>query len=1472
MSLPITAVRQCFALLILVILLALTATASAAIQCYDCHGVKASNDYRPLDAPYRNITSGGFPGNHRTHMPGPASPASCEPCHPGSSGYVTGHTDGVIKLSSDINNSPSTALYKNATSAFPQTSTPAFGTCSNVNCHFERKTPDWGSTPLTVPAGCGQCHGSPPLGGDTGAAGSHQTHDRYYPGATGCGQCHADHAGKQNPFAHATSAGRRQLIVSLHGPKGTPGGQYAGPLNDYLPKSQSNSFGRCTGTYCHSNGTSIATGAVLGNISTPVWGTGGLSCSGCHSYPPSYENLAPKANAHPRHNSFGLSCSRCHAGTTGDGTTITGPATHANASYDVASPAGETLSYSAAGSTCTNTYCHSSAQGITDPTQPALYAVANWNLKKTNVNGSGSGFTDGPTYWPRCDNCHNAGYHRYGMSPPMESGSHRKHLQYEVGRACNMCHYRSYYPDNSVCDQCHIQFWDHENSSARGSEHVNGMIDVVIHPNFPAPGAGGVYTGDAVPGTPYGSCNSLYCHSQGTKSTAPFPPANVASVAWGGPPLPNDCTGCHNGDGETASPMATGSHGRHLGYSCNRCHGKTVTTNRSAIPTTDAGPNLYLLPQQDTFTRHANGLVDVAFANHSVAIGGRYAGLSSPLTKAPGSLPGRCFNVYCHSTGTSVATGTIFGNISTPVWGTSRTFACDSCHGNPPAYPDTSPKANGHGNHTAYNCGVCHYGTTTDGSTITNQALHRNHAYDLSAAPGYSFTYASATASGSSCSSVSCHTPGSAIRAWSATNSYTITTTPTTNGTITASPSTVVYGGDSVCTIQPEAGYSVVDVSVDGKSVGAVTSYTFANVITNHTISATFKINTYTITALPMSNGTITVTPQTVDYGGNADCSIAPAAGYVLTDVLVDGQSVGPVTSYRFTNVTANHTISATTKRVYTISTYPADVVVCTPAVVDPGADSVCTITPRPGTLVGDVLVDYVSVGARNSYTFTNVTANHDIQASLKTAYTVTIAPDLTNGSITCSPTWVATGQSSVCSITPDPGYAPVDVTVDGKSVGPVDTYKFAALYQNHTISATFGPGNTIEIIPFANGSITCYPSTSVAIGGTTLCTAIADQGYSIASMTIDGTPVPDINKYTFSNVVAPHNITATAAAGIIPQLSSQNSHTLELQSDGTLWTFGANYNGELGNGTKTSSENPAQIGNGTNWAAVAAGKIHSVAVKRDGTLWAWGENSLGQVGDGSGVTQTSPVQIGTAEWAAVAAGTYHSVAIKRDGTLWAWGYNSGYQLGDGTKLMRTTPVKIGNDADWAAVAAGDTHSVALKKDGSLWAWGYNYYYQVGDGTMVAKTTPIRIGTESNWAAVAAADSQTLALKKDGTLWAWGRNYKGQLGDGTTIDRHVPVKIGSDTDWRAISTGTGIFGAVSMALKSDGSLWAWGADTYGVVGTDTTYTASPTKIGSDTDWAAVGAGTPFTALKNSGVIWVWGNPQTYYDRFGAKLP
>lgn len=318
-------------------------------------------------------------------------------------------------------------------------------------------------------------------------------------------------------------------------------------------------------------------------------------------------------------------------------------------------------------------------------------------------------------------------------------------------------------------------------------------------------------------------------------------------------------------------------------------------------------------------------------------------------------------------------------------------------------------------------------------------------------------------------------------------------------------------------------------------------------------------------------------------------------------------------------------------------------------------------------------------------------------------------------------------------------------------------------------------------------------------------------------------------------------------------------SHTVAIRNDGTLWTWGNNDQGQLGNSTPAAINIPTKMGTANNWKTVAAGWGHTVALKTDGTLWAWGYGGLGQLGNSSYNTNFNPPQqIGTAnDWQTIAAGDGHTIALKNDGTLWAWGNNFSGQLGNGTSFDRNTPTKIGSDSNWLSIATGMHFTIALKKDGTLWAWGKNAYGTLGDGTTINNRIPKQIGTDTNWKTIAAGNDHTIAIKKDGSLWIWGKNTYGALGDNTTIDKIVPTQIGTDKDWRSAEGGLDY----TVAIKTDGTLWAWGYNANGVFGNGSKINSlTPVQIGTEKNWQMVNGSSVHTvAVKIDESLWSWGN-------------
>jgi alpha-tubulin suppressor-like RCC1 family protein len=370
--------------------------------------------------------------------------------------------------------------------------------------------------------------------------------------------------------------------------------------------------------------------------------------------------------------------------------------------------------------------------------------------------------------------------------------------------------------------------------------------------------------------------------------------------------------------------------------------------------------------------------------------------------------------------------------------------------------------------------------------------------------------------------------------------------------------------------------------------------------------------------------------------------------------------------------------------------------------------------------------------------------------------------------------------------------------------------------------------------------------------------------------------------------------------------LSGSGQHSLAIAADQPFgYAWGANQAGQVGTDTAgknqsypflwspgglAASATPLAAANA--WVQVASGDWHSVALRADGTVWTWGQNGHGQLGDGTTTDRPTPAQVsGLSEVIAVAAGKYHSLAVTREGRVWAWGHNAHRQLGNNSSEGSLTPVAVvvripGDDArpdafppltGVTAVAASEMHSVALKADGTVWAWGDNQYGQLGTGNTFGSATaqPVPGVTEvqtivaggSASTPVTTGTAYTLAQRRDGTFWGWGNNAKCQMGESAWERQTTPQSLPNLNrlgEIRALAGG----GAHGIALTTEGQVWTWGDNQHGQLGDGTSNpSCAPLTVPGVNAVESIGAGEAHTlVMKNDGTVWTWGNNQ--YGQLG----
>ena len=327
-----------------------------------------------------------------------------------------------------------------------------------------------------------------------------------------------------------------------------------------------------------------------------------------------------------------------------------------------------------------------------------------------------------------------------------------------------------------------------------------------------------------------------------------------------------------------------------------------------------------------------------------------------------------------------------------------------------------------------------------------------------------------------------------------------------------------------------------------------------------------------------------------------------------------------------------------------------------------------------------------------------------------------------------------------------------------------------------------------------------------------------------------------------------------TQLPGSWREMSVTGDNNYGTKTDGSLWAWGNNEYGELGQGNKTKYSSPVQIGTDTTWRRVSNWPTGGMATKTDGTLWMWGRNENGVLAQNNvDVNRSSPVQIpGT--WSDNFEAGYAAIsAVKTDGSLWFWGRNAegvfGLNSPSPPTMYRSSPVQLPGTWSTTKGQGWNTSETAiyLKDNGTMWAWGKNYRGSAGPGGPNSRSSPVQITSGTTWSQVFIGLQQAMAVKTTGELYAWGSNGQGMLayGPGGDNSQHPsPIQIGTDTDWSKVGGSQG-GNVTKSALKQDGTLWAWGEDPYGQLGMGSILPApsggysSPKQVGgtNGTNWS-----------------------------------
>lgn len=566
-----------------------TGSAQAAVltSCTTyCHGMPPRDAARKAN-PHFDSQSSAFLGNHRTHLPPAPAAGDCSYCHTPVAPTNFGHQNNVVEMTNSLKGYSSAKLRAKYDKGvfFNQTSIPSLAnaTCSNVSCHFEKKTPAWNSPAFAAPADCSSCHGAPPSGGAAGTAGSHARHDAYFPGANNCQKCHPN----STTFTHATSAGRTLKVQGfLRDPQNNlaTGATYSGTGANYLPsQSAGQSFGSCSNLYCHSNS---GPNNAPRSYASPAWGGAPLNCGNCHADMAAISSSAPNGG-HYTHASNAnitgpkLACSTCHTGYTA--TSVNVP-THVNQQVELTFAAGAATTYSKASpmpaggawGSCSASKCHGTASGLV--WGGTLFKSGTDDCSTCHASSTSGAVTAGSPFYSTAYPA------KVTTSSDAKVGTHTSHVAMTGGMSTAL-----------ACSDCHGSV------TFASATHMNGTTDFVWAPLAQTGGLTPSYN----PTT--GACANVYCHgakmpggdTSGTNRTpvwnAAFLPATLTATA---------CGNCHG-----FPPSAATGHPAvsiPAGFPASAAIGTTCSCHANINPAGNSYATMFLNKSQ-----HINGTVEV---------------------------------------------------------------------------------------------------------------------------------------------------------------------------------------------------------------------------------------------------------------------------------------------------------------------------------------------------------------------------------------------------------------------------------------------------------------------------------------------------------------------------------------------------------------------------------------------------------------------------------------------------------------------------------------------------------------------------------------------------------------------------------------------------------------------------------------------------------------------------------------------